>query len=86
MWFRTALLLFLLLLVLRVIRDVTARLGAGNAEARGGSARPGTPEGVRPGNAAPGSGTGRNGASPADWPPGEITDVPYRETRTADRK
>ena len=67
MWLRTALLLILLLVALRVIRDVVARLKAPPAE----PAKPADPA--------------RPGASPADWPPGEITDVAYRETRTANR-
>jgi hypothetical protein len=86
MWFRTALLLILLLLVLRIVRDVAARLGAGRSvDTRNGAASPGGTDGVRPGNGATGGGAARPGASPADWPPGEITDVPYREARTANR-
>ncbi|HEX7879082.1 MAG TPA: hypothetical protein VF720_06710 [Candidatus Eisenbacteria bacterium] len=78
MWFRTALLLFLLLLVIRFIRDVAARLKSPPSDGR--TADTGFSEGSKP------SGAGKEGPSAANWPPGEITDVEYRESRTADRE
>jgi hypothetical protein len=82
MWFRTALVLILVLLALKFLRELTARLRAPD---RAGAV-PGSSDRIRgagTGDAGGAAGKRPSAASPG-WPPGEITDVPYRETRTAD--
>lgn len=73
MWFRTALILILFLVALRLIRGVLARLTTVSTPAKPdqGTHRP--------------RGTSSTGAAaesrpaPSTWPPGEVTDVNFRE-------
>ena len=75
MWFRTALLLVLFLLAWRFVRELASRMNSlsGTASERVGS------NGSTPRGAADSRPPGNRDGS---WPPGEITDVTWRDAES----